>query len=210
MSNQETDKEREQQEALSIIEETLAQVAIAKRKRPITDISKAVVILHEGFGMSQQEIANKFSGVSQPSISNYYSIRLRTSARQDTGLVPALYERAEKDEISLRAAIDASKLPPSDQMRIYEESKDSRRVMQAVTGKYASAHRRKRREAAIPGDIPIPDVEAHPGKIIITVRVPSEAVSSLSENGQAEFEFGGRIFKFTLEKTEVTDDNQVQ
>lgn len=209
MPNQEVDRKQEQEieKALAVIGETLGQVAMVQKKRPITDISKAVVILHEGFGMTQQEIASKFKGVSQPSISNYYSIRLRTSIAQEAGLVPALYERAEKGEMSLRAAVTASKLPPHDQMRIYDESKGSRRVTQAITGKYASAHKRKKREAAIPDDIPIPDVEIRPGKMIITAVVPNWALSRIVDDGEVEFEFEGRIFKLVLENMEVLSDS---
>jgi len=196
---------QEAEEALAIIEETLGRIASVKKRRPITDISKAVVILHEGFGMSQQDIANKFNGVSQPTISNYYSIRLRTTPHQDTGLIPDLYSRAEEGEMSLRAAIDASKLPPALQMRIYEESEESPRVTQAVTGEYAREHKAERRALAI-GEVPIPDVETHPGRVFIHIRVPEDAATKLPFSGEVEFEFEGRDIKLTVEEMEVTVD----
>lgn len=184
---QETELDEKGQRAYSILEDTLGRIVRGVTAHNMIEISDAVVILISIYNWSQERIAQRL-GVSQTTISNYWSLRL---------LIPQLRARAERDEMTQKTAVKLSKLSEASQLAVFEDSEGERRVAE-----HLAVERRKKDMSELPlSSISIPFPANLTGerkfdRLPIEVPIPWDMVEALYRTQAAvKFEYGGRTYQ---------------
>jgi predicted transcriptional regulator len=153
------------------------------------EVARAVRVLIEEYGVTQVQIAKRYSK-TQGNVSQYYSMRK---------LIKELADRAWAEEMSFHAAIDLAKLPTDLQLAFYHETTDNAKITQgAAHAAYSDYRRRKQADAYSPAlsGISIPDgeptaAELGPVEIVMTL----EQAALLADSGRVlGVEYGGRVY----------------
>jgi predicted transcriptional regulator len=177
----------EAQEAVQTLEETLGRIGRAQAAHNFMTVSDAVVLLIDVYRWSQLRIGQTF-GASQPTVSNYYSLRL---------LIPELRERAKLDEMSKNAAVWLSKMTPEKQQEIYEDTKDDTSISQARVKQEMQTNV----EALPIGNIPAPEAyEQHSRRVVL--QLSSGQRTTLITVGVVELSKEGVTYQIVSQEAE--------
>jgi hypothetical protein len=175
----------EAKDALGILDRTIGRQRDAE-ETPFILVSDAMVVLIDAYGVTQEQIA-KYYRRTQPTISNYYSLR---------NLIDELKQAALNGQLkTFRAALWLSKMPEDVQREVYNSTGEG----EIITQKAVAARKKLLKSATIIafGDVDIPDDVPDllpPGRI----ELAPHSLKTLRETGEVRVSVGARVYIITV------------